>query len=64
MRGFDYELWEYHGSSSDNGWGPWCVETGWTNALIAGTLGLRSLNRGILCYDHSSAYIAALKNIQ
>ncbi len=49
MRGFDYELWDYFGSSADAGWGAWCIESGWTNTWIAGTLGLRRLNRPLLC---------------
>jgi hypothetical protein len=40
MRGFDYELWEPHGSNADHSWTAWCMETGWTNAIIALTLGL------------------------
>lgn len=41
MRSFDYELWEYWGSSADLGWGAWCVETGWTNTWIASVLAMR-----------------------
>jgi hypothetical protein len=42
MRSFDYELWEYWGSSADLGWGAWCVESGWTNAWIAAVLAMRA----------------------
>ncbi|MGI6611065.1 MAG: hypothetical protein ACOX4G_11215 [Limnochordia bacterium] len=42
MRSFDYELWEYWGSSADQGWGAWCVESGWTNAWIAAVLAMRA----------------------
>lgn len=41
MRGFDYQLWEYYGSSADHGWGAWSVESGWTNAWIASILAMR-----------------------
>ena len=58
LRGFDYELWEFFGSASDSGWGPWCVETGWTNAWIASTLALRKLNRPLLCRKHAEVYQA------
>lgn len=44
MRGFDYELWEYCGSSADIGWGPWAVESGWTNSWIASVLAMRYLD--------------------
>jgi hypothetical protein len=33
-RGFDYEKWESHGSNADDSWTAWCLETGWTNAVI------------------------------
>ena len=56
MRGFDYELWEYYGSSADNGWGAWCVESGWTNSWIAATFALRQLKRGLLCRENTEHY--------
>jgi hypothetical protein len=34
MRGFDYSLWEYYGSNADQSWTAYCMETGWTNAII------------------------------
>lgn len=49
MRGFDYQLWEFSGNPADPFWGAWCVESGWTNAWIGATLGLRLLNRPFLC---------------
>ncbi len=47
LRGFDWELWDYWGSSADSGWGAWSVETGWTNSWIASTFALRKLNKGL-----------------
>ena len=55
LRGFDYQLWEYLGNPADPFWGAWCVESGWTNAWIGATLGLRRLNRPLLCRKLSSA---------
>jgi len=43
MRSFDFELWEYWGSSADLGWGAWSVESGWTNTWIASVLAMRQL---------------------
>ncbi len=40
-RAFDFRRWEYWASSADWEWGPWCIETGWAQPWIAGTLGLR-----------------------
>ena len=43
MRAFDYNLWEYYGSSADSGWGPWCAESGWTNSWIAAVLAMKTM---------------------
>ncbi|MFI5734387.1 hypothetical protein ACIA49_30000 [Kribbella sp. NPDC051587] len=32
QRAFDFDSWEYFGSNADLGWGPYCVETGWSVA--------------------------------
>ncbi|HEY4536902.1 MAG TPA: hypothetical protein VIG45_00440 [Erysipelothrix sp.] len=34
-RGFDPELMEYFGSPADKGWGPYCIESGWTVSQIS-----------------------------
>lgn len=47
-RSFDFELWEYWGSSADLGWGAWSVESGWTNSWIAAVLALRGLGQSLL----------------
>ena len=54
MRSFDYQLWEYWGSSADAGWGPWSVETGWTNAWINAVLAMRMKEESL--YDTSMAH--------
>lgn len=51
MRSFDFRRWEYWGSSSDASWGPWCVESGWTNAWIAAVTAMR--RRGETLFDLS-----------
>jgi hypothetical protein len=40
-RAFDFRRWDYWASSADWEWGPWCIETGWCQPWIAGTLALR-----------------------
>lgn len=40
-RAFDFRRWEYWASNADWEWGPWCIESGWTQPWIAGTLALR-----------------------
>ena len=64
LRGFDYDLWEFFGSASDSGWGPWCVETGWTNSWIAATLALRQLNRPLLCTRATGVYTALAAEVK
>jgi len=56
LRGFDYNLWEFFGSASDSGWGPWCVDTGWTNSWIASALALRKLERPLLSRKAKALY--------
>lgn len=41
-RAFDYGRWDYWASSADWEWGPWCMESGWCQPWIAGTLALRA----------------------
>lgn len=43
-RAFHYGGWEYHGSAADHGWGPWCLETGWTATWVAAAMALRARN--------------------
>lgn len=38
MRGYDPELDEYFGSPADSGWGPYCIESGWTVGEIVSGL--------------------------
>lgn len=47
LRSFDVRRWEYHGSSSDIGWGAWCAESGWNNAWTAAVLGLDLLGESV-----------------
>ncbi len=42
MRSFDFDKWEYWGSSADIGWGAWCVESGWVNTWICATMALHA----------------------
>lgn len=47
FRAFDYRHWEYWASNSDQSWGAWCVETGWTQAWITTVLGMRLLGTSL-----------------
>lgn len=47
MRAFDFEMWEYYGSSADVDWGAWCIESGWANAPAAMILTLRKAGKGL-----------------
>jgi hypothetical protein len=41
FRAFDFKRWEYWGSSSDVGWGAWCIESGWTQGWITSVFLMR-----------------------
>ena len=34
MRAYDMDIGEWHGLDKDEGWGPYCIETGWTMGTI------------------------------
>lgn len=40
-RAFNFQRWDYWASNSDHDWGPWCLQTGWTQTWIASALALR-----------------------
>lgn len=35
QRSFDFEAWEPYGNNSDIYWGPYAIESGWTNTIIS-----------------------------
>lgn len=47
LRGFDFQAWDYWASSSDAGWGAWCMETGWMQSWISSVLALRQMNTSL-----------------
>lgn len=47
MRAFDLKHDEYFGNNGDTGWGPYCIESGWTVAITASGLLLSLLNESI-----------------
>ncbi len=44
FRAFNFKRWEYWASSTDTGWGAWCIESGWSQSWITTVLALRHLN--------------------
>ncbi|MDQ1910268.1 hypothetical protein RAC89_07120 [Paenibacillus sp. GD4] len=47
MRAFDLQHGEYFGNNGDTGWGPYCLESGWTQAIISAGLLLGLLNESL-----------------
>lgn len=47
FRAFDLARWECWSSSTDAGWGAWCVETGWSQSWITAVLALRALDTSL-----------------
>ncbi|WP_121614124.1 hypothetical protein [Mesobacillus foraminis] len=48
MRSFHLEKNTYFGNNGDTGWGPYCIESGWTNAVITTGLLMRLLDISLL----------------
>lgn len=46
-RAFDFKKWEYWASNSDQGWGAWCIESGWTQGWICAVLALRQMRTSL-----------------
>lgn len=47
MRAFDMNKQEYFGNNGDTGWGPYCMESGWTQAIIASGFLLKMLDASL-----------------
>lgn len=47
FRAFDFKRWEYWASSTDAGWGAWCIESGWSQSWIASLLALRQMRTSL-----------------
>jgi hypothetical protein len=47
FRAFDFGRWDYWASGSDWGWGPWSIETGWTQSWITSVLAMRDLHTSL-----------------
>jgi len=47
MRAYDMDRAEYFGNNGDTGWGPYCIESGWTNAIASAGLLLGLLNESL-----------------
>jgi hypothetical protein len=47
FRAFDFKRWEYWASSTDAGWGAWCIESGWTQSWITGVLAMRQMRTSL-----------------
>ncbi|MFD0959855.1 hypothetical protein [Paenibacillus chungangensis] len=47
MRAFDLNKREYFGNNGDTGWGPYCMESGWTNAIASAGLLLGLLDESL-----------------
>lgn len=47
FRAFDTRRWDYWSSEADWGWGPWSIETGWTQAWICSVFAMRHLKTSL-----------------
>jgi hypothetical protein len=63
FRAFDFGRWDYWASGSDWGWGPWSIETGWTQSWITSVLGMRKLRTSLWDLTGRSNLGADLKRL-
>lgn len=63
LRGFDLEAWAYGGSGADLGWGPWSVETGWTQTWIAAVLAMRERGESLLVIDGETPWAREMRQL-
>lgn len=54
FRAFDFKRWEYWASSTDAGWGAWCIESGWSQSWITAVLALRQMQTSLWDYTRQS----------
>ncbi len=54
FRAFDFGRYEHWGCNADQGWGAWCIESGWTQGWITTILALREMNTSIWELTHES----------
>ncbi len=47
FRAFDFGRYEHWGCNADQGWGAWCIESGWTQGWITTILALREMNTSV-----------------
>lgn len=57
FRAFDFARWDYWSSSSDNGWGAWCTEVGWSQSWLTSSLVLRTQQKSL--WDVNGAFKVA-----
>jgi hypothetical protein len=46
-RAFNFDRWDFWASNSDHDWGPWCMQTGWTQTWITSALALREMKTSL-----------------
>lgn len=64
FRAFDYNRWQYWGSSSDHGWGVWTTQTGWTQSWICSTILLNELKTTIWDFTKESKVNESFESIK
>lgn len=63
FRAFDFGRWDYWASGADWGWGPWSIETGWTQTWICGVLAMRHLRTSLWDVTGRSGLRARLNDL-
>lgn len=64
FRSFDYGRYEHWGCNADQGWGAWCIESGWTQGWITTVLALREMNTSVWDLTRGSGVAAGFGKLK
>ncbi|MFA6483680.1 MAG: hypothetical protein WCW62_13955, partial [Bacteroidales bacterium] len=64
FRSFDFGRYEHWGCNADQGWGAWCIESGWTQGWITTVLALREMKTSIWDLTRESKVAAEFEGLR
>lgn len=64
FRSFDFGRYEHWGCNADQGWGAWCIESGWTQGWITTILALREMDTSLWELTANSAVAANFEQLR
>jgi hypothetical protein len=64
FRSFDFGRYEHWGCNADQGWGAWCIESGWTQGWITTILALREMNTSVWDVSRGSMVVNTFEKLK